>query len=207
MKLILSNEFRKKIVSVIHVYNEIEHETALLCNATGLKCVNGCGQCCLNEKIEASPIEFLPLAVHLFTKNVGEELLCNFDKYSGQKRCIFFSNDNYEVGKWACTVHRLRPLICRLFGFYGMVTKNGKVAFASCRKIKENYPDNYSSAVKYISEKAPHMFMYNYYLKINMLGHDYENKLMPINEAMKNALEIVFFEINKGNWFNSFQAN
>ena len=52
-----------KVASVKRVYRLLDKHIAQLQSDTGMHCPTGCGQCCKKPDIEASPVEFLPLAL------------------------------------------------------------------------------------------------------------------------------------------------
>ncbi|GGW59244.1 hypothetical protein DFQ11_1011029 [Winogradskyella epiphytica] len=65
----------KKVQLVEMLFYELEQEASKFKKASGLACVSGCGKCCTYPDIEASPLEFLPWAFHLFLHGEAEKTL------------------------------------------------------------------------------------------------------------------------------------
>ena len=64
----------KKVQQVEKLFRLAEKDVATFQQATSLKCKSSCGMCCLKPDIAASPLEFLPLAYHLYKKDLDKYL-------------------------------------------------------------------------------------------------------------------------------------
>ena len=60
-------------------------------NDRKLFCRSGCGQCCLHPGIEASVLEMLPLALHLYDTGLAESTLDALQQHDhDQTGCFFY---------------------------------------------------------------------------------------------------------------------
>jgi len=64
-----------KVRLVENLFDKLENEITNFQSATSLQCISGCGKCCTTPDIDASPLEFLPWAFHLFLNHKAEEML------------------------------------------------------------------------------------------------------------------------------------
>lgn len=56
----------QKVSKVEILFNDLDLEINSFQIATKLSCLPGCGKCCTHNQIDASPLEFLPWAYHIF---------------------------------------------------------------------------------------------------------------------------------------------
>ncbi|MEQ9287410.1 MAG: YkgJ family cysteine cluster protein [Cyclobacteriaceae bacterium] len=181
----------RKVRSVERLFERLDLEIAEFRGHTGLFCVQGCGKCCTKPDIDASPLEFLPYAFHLFLTKRAQEVL---DALNSEKSavCMLYaplSLDNPTNGQ--CGEYRHRGLICRLFGFGATKDKFGMLRLTTCKVIKEGQSESYSKANTMISEKLPVPIFSDYYMKLSQIDFKMGNMLMPINQALKTAIEEV----------------
>ena len=59
-----------KVRAVKREYLKLDREIANFTRQSGLHCIKGCGECCKKPDIEATPLEFLPLALKLFDEGI-----------------------------------------------------------------------------------------------------------------------------------------
>jgi Fe-S-cluster containining protein len=180
----------RKVQAVLRVFRTLSRRTDEFQKNTRVSCIKGCGACCTKEDIEASTLEFLPLAYHLFKQGRAMGLLETLSADQGPI-CIFFNRDENDSKPGKCTVHPYRGLICRLFGFSGTLDREGKIHYATCRHIKERDMEHFVSIDEAVGNErisipvGPH-----YYLMLNAV----DPSLMayhPINLAIKKAIETV----------------
>ncbi|MFI1745758.1 hypothetical protein [Thalassobellus sediminis] len=69
----MSIERRVKLVE--ELFNKLDLEISEFQNNSQLHCLTGCGNCCTNPTMEASPLEFLPWAFYLFLNEQAEDTL------------------------------------------------------------------------------------------------------------------------------------
>lgn len=182
---------KDKVLQVENVFATLDDDIARFQKATGLGCISGCGACCKKPDIEATVLEFLPLAYHLFKTNRDIEVLENLERINNTPPCTFFSTILPDNQTGLCTIYLHRGLICRLFGFSATKDKEGRPVLATCKIIKNELSDRYKQAVKAIDTGEFVPVMNQYYMKLLAIDHELGNKFYPINEAIKIAIEKV----------------
>jgi hypothetical protein len=94
---------------------------------------------------------------------------------------------------WGCRIYPVRGLICRLFGFSAVTDKNNKPKFAACRIIKASKPENSLKVNEFVAKGGKIPIIPNLYRKLSAIDPGLGNEFLPINQAMKKALEIIYF--------------
>ncbi|MDD3001020.1 MAG: YkgJ family cysteine cluster protein [Candidatus Riflebacteria bacterium] len=166
-----------------------EKETKAFKKRAGIDCLCHCSDCCYYEQIEATPLEFLPLAWHAYKLDLLEDWLDALEKH--ESVTCFFAR--FENGRWGCKIYHLRGMICRLFGFSGITDKNGKSKFAVCHSLKEKSPGVVEKAKEYVDKGGKMPLLCNFYRRLSAIDFVLANQYMPINQAIKKALELVYF--------------
>ncbi len=179
----------QKVTLIEQLFHQLEKETATFQNNTGLSCLSGCGRCCTHPDIEASPLEFLPWAFHLFLTGEAEKMLQILREIQ-TPTCV-----NYQpltvVGQGHCKTYKYRGLICRLFGYGANTDKYGKLRLATCKVIKEGQAENFASASEKISQGMSVPVFTEYYMQLNQIDFRLGNIIVPVNKALRMALEEV----------------
>ncbi len=150
---------------------------------TGWNCITGCGRCCLNPEVEASPLEMLPMAFKLQAEGTLEEWIHRLEDTS-QSHCLAYLPGE-GPGQGKCGQYETRPSLCRMFGVAGYYDKSHSLTLSICRDIKEEY------AIRQIPtnlkrEDVP--MMADWSLRLNSLHPDLLRHKMPINQALHEAL-------------------
>lgn len=179
----------RKVQLVENLFSKLEQESALFEKSSGLSCVSGCGKCCSYPNVEASPIEFLPWAFHLFLNGEAEKTIIQLNKTISPTCLIYKPLSIINQGR--CMNYEYRGLICRLFGFAANTDKYGNLRLATCKIIKEGQSDNYSSTVEAITKGLYVPVFTEYYIQLNQIDVKLGNIILPINKALKMALEEV----------------
>ena len=179
----------QKVTLIEQLFHQLEKETAAFQNNTALSCLSGCGRCCTYPDIEASPLEFLPWAFHLFLIGEADKMLQTLLE-TNTATCL-----NYKplsiVDKGNCKTYKYRGLICRLFGFGANTDKYGKLRLATCKTIKEGQSEKFLSASKNISNGLHVPVFTEYYMQLNQIDFHLGNIIVPVNKALRMALEEV----------------
>jgi len=156
-----------------------------------LKCLPGCGRCCTHSQVDASPLEFLPWAYQLYVKGEAHEVL----EALSEKTSNICHNYNpiglLEEGKGSCGTYDFRGLICRLFGYGANSDKYGKLRLATCKIIKEDQALAFQNAEKLIANGLPIPVFAQYYMRLSQIDYQLGNTIVPINTALKIAIEEV----------------
>ena len=182
----MSIERRVQLVEAL--FYQLEQETAQFQQASGIGCASGCGKCCTYPDIEASPLEFLPWAFHLFLNGEAEKMLDTLNK-TDSLTCLIFKSSSSTQGR--CTNYKYRGLICRLFGFAANTDKYGNLRLATCKIIKEGQTDRYNSTAEAITKGLHVPVFTEYYMQLNQIDFNLGNIILPVNKALKSALEEV----------------
>jgi Fe-S-cluster containining protein len=114
-------------------YNDLDDSVGRFQKTTGAACPEGCGICCTRFTPEILPVEAEYLAFWLLDHDPEKLILLARvpETHRPDDTCPLYRPDT----PWHCTVYRPRPLICRLFGFSGYLTKNGDWEFSDCRHM------------------------------------------------------------------------
>lgn len=179
-----------KVRSVQGVFNDLDKKIVRLKHNSGINCIAGCGACCLKPDIEANVLEFLPLAYNLFKNNQTNQLYDLLESRKNEPTCVFF-RPLQSHGKGFCGNYQYRGLICRLFGFSATKNKYGEKVMATCKSIKELYADKVAQISSDSSQKKHLPVISDFYQRLSCVDHHLANMYLPINEAMKKAIEIV----------------
>ena len=160
-------------------------------DSSKLGCVPGCGLCCFKADIDASVLEMLPFAYHLFKENKAAAFYETLLLRQHEPLCVLLSPVLTENKKGLCTIYKNRGLICRLFGFSAMLNKYHQPVLVTCKIIKESDPVNYLTAVNSIENGGYVPVISNYYQQMRNIEPELGIKMQPMNQAMKKAIEVV----------------
>lgn len=178
----------QKVNEVRKVYARLDKEIADFQQKSSLHCLSGCGECCKKPDIEATPLEFLPLALDLFDEGKAEIALEEIQS-KRDSLCYVFRPHITNFGG-LCNAYPNRGLICRLFGFTARRDKEGKPELVTCKLIKEQQNEAYNNAISSIKNGEKVVVMSDYYSRLAHVDHTM-TQFYPINEAMAKSLEMV----------------
>ncbi len=179
----------RRVQLVENLFYQLEQESAQFEQSSGISCVSGCGKCCTYPDIEASPLEFLPWAFHLFLNGEAEKTLIVLNKTHSSTCLIYKPLSIIDQGR--CSNYKYRGLICRLFGFAANTDKYGNLRLATCNIIKEGQTENYNSTAEAITKGLHVPVSTEYYMQLNQIDFHLGNIILPVNKALKMALEEV----------------
>ncbi len=180
-----------KVRAVEKLYKELQQAISQFQAETKLHCISGCGQCCQKPDIEATVLEFLPFAYHLYVNDKAFEWLDQMENRQHDTHCALFHPLHVNQQKGMCGEYAYRGLICRLFGFSASVNKYGQPVLSTCKIIKTEQAAAYQNANEAIQEGLSVPVMRNYYSKLTTIDHRLTEKLYPINQAILHAIETV----------------
>lgn len=180
-----------KVLRVEELFNRLEKEITAFKSETSLHCLTGCGKCCSKPDIDASPLEFLPWAFHLFLNGKAEEVLLELQHSSNSTCHIYRPLALLEEFNGSCSNYRYRGLICRLFGYAASRDKYGKLRLATCKIIKEDQVKNFNNTEEAISKGLYVPIFTDYYMQLAQIDYRLATTMLPINDALKRAIEEV----------------
>jgi len=171
-------------------FRHLEKEVAAFQQATGMSCLARCGHCCHHPDISATPLEFLPLAYHLYKTGQAEAWFERLGNETGQL-CPLLTPFLREGDLGFCGSYAHRGMICRLFGFSAMTDKTGAPRLASCKPLKEERPHLVARAAGYVAAGGKTPVMRDYYFRLMAIDPRLAERLLPIREAIRRALSEV----------------
>lgn len=178
----------EKVVAVEQVFTKLDREIAHFQSWSGLHCKRGCGKCCFKADIEATILEFLPFALHLYKNNHAEQWLEKIEQ-SDSSVCLILNPT--QSGAGLCSEYTHRGLICRLFGYSARTNKYDKKELVTCQLIKTEQRENFDKAEIEIANRAHVPVMSHYYMQLHSIDFELTKDFYPINTAIKRAIEVV----------------
>lgn len=186
----MSVERRVRLVEGL--FEQLDLEISVFQNKTKLHCLAGCGNCCTNPNIEASPLEFLPWAFHLFLNGKAEDTLKDLNTKEKHSVCHIYSPLNViDSTMGCCRNYKYRGLICRLFGYAATRDKYGQQRLVTCKIIKDNQKHLYQDTTEAINKGLYVPMFTDYYMQLSQIDFNMGNVIVPINKALKLAIEEV----------------
>lgn len=178
------------------VYREIDRKTLLFQLATGLRCLPGCGSCCESNHVEATVLECLPLANRIYRMKEEESILAFVDRkiMENDLRCILFRPDETISGHGRCAYYGYRPLVCRLFGFSARRDKFCRKEICLCRAVKDANREKSTKLLDSGDSIPDAPISQDSFIRIASLRPGLGFRLFPMNIALKNALEYLYWK-------------
>lgn len=171
------------------LYRELDVQIAKFQATTGLHCPPGCGQCCENPEVEATPLEMVPMALEMIRRGEAASWIDLITVAEAPGKCIFYQADNLIPGNGRCQMYLWRPTLCRLFGFAAVTDKSGQPKLAACVKHKQVFPENVAMADVAIANGFPIPRFRDWQTRIANIDAHWGYQRMPINVALKVAIE------------------
>lgn len=181
----------RKVRAVERLYERLDEEIKTFREASGIHCISGCGKCCTKPDIEASPLEFLPLAFQLFLQKKAEAFLEDLSSNKSPICMVYAPLSLADNAKGSCSTYAYRGLICRLFGYGASRDKLGELRLVTCKLIKEQQVSSYEKAVSLLKDHQYVPIFSDYYKNLMQIDFQLGNQILPINEAIREAIEAV----------------
>lgn len=180
----------RKVRAVEKLYHSLDQEIAKFQTQSPLKCISGCGACCQKSDIEATVLEFIPLAYHYLLENKAVEVRDKLKQEAGPT-CSLLKLAILGGTSGLCSQYQYRGLICRLFGYAASRDKWGQLRLVTCSKIKEGQAALYIETQERIKAGLKVPVMSQYYSRLSNIDPELSRKFYPVNEAIIRALEVV----------------
>jgi Fe-S-cluster containining protein len=178
------------------VYSDLEDQMAGFKRLARIDCLSKCQKCCETAKfVEASPLEMLPLSIHLWAKRKAEPLLEQLMKVDPEGPCILLNRDPSLPSKGGCRYYSLRPLTCRLFGFSAIVNKYGNPRIVLCKPLKEPNPGIEDLLNERIQEGLKVPVIPHFSRQVAFIDPNFGQRSYSINYSLRQALEIVGYRM------------
>ncbi|WP_291784777.1 YkgJ family cysteine cluster protein [Cecembia sp.] len=182
---------QEKSQEVRSIFDELDMEIRAFIGASNLSCIPGCGFCCSNPKVSASILEFLPLAFDLYEKGKADKALEILEMQGDNHYCILYKSMSKDNSLGFCSDYTNRGMICRLFGSSARKNREGKKEIITCKKIKEQKKELFEIAAEAVNEDMDVPSSSGAYSKLYNIDFQLTADQMPINEAIKKAIEAV----------------
>ncbi|MBI5495734.1 MAG: YkgJ family cysteine cluster protein [Deltaproteobacteria bacterium] len=174
---------------ILAVFQEMDDATARFAAATGLRCPDGCGACCQNPAVSATPAEMTPLALDLLARGEAEHAL-ERARAAENAWCIFHHHHGGDAGR--CSIYAVRPGVCRLFGFAGTRDKRGDPELAACWRLGEYRRDVMERAQDDVAAgRVPMPVFADWRRRLDQVDPSLSGPPVQINRALRLALERV----------------
>lgn len=174
------NHLHEIINAVNQLYDSLDQHTLQFSQASGIHCIAGCTHCCNNLKLEASVLEFLPLALHLYIHHEHDEVLTAIDQHPDY--CIGLARlRSHSSG--GCRYYDHRGLICRLFGTSAIHNKYNDLKLYTCHQIAAQP----QAASDVITPLNPPLAA-TYQNQLDFIDPAAANDYNPINISIKKAI-------------------
>lgn len=173
------------------LFDRLDTEISTFQSQTKLSCIAGCGKCCTTPDIDASPLEFLPWAFHLFLNHEANTTLDLLNSQSSNICHLYQPLTVTDNINGRCNDYHYRGLICRLFGYGASKDKYGQQRLVTCQIIKTGQKALYGSSIEQIKAGLEVPSFTDYYMNLAQIDFKLGNIIIPINDALKMALEEV----------------
>ncbi|GGZ19718.1 hypothetical protein GCM10007049_10290 [Echinicola pacifica] len=190
----------QKSQAVSALFEALDVETAAYHNRAALSCIIGCGKCCANPSVPATALEFLPMAMAAYHSGKAEELLDSIGENPEQSYCILLTTLSVDGSAGSCSQYKTRGLICRLFGSSAKKNKFGVKELITCKTLKEERAEEHLLTQKAISEGLAVPMSSHYYTQLYAIDPSMAGMQLPVNLAIKRALEevLAFYFYSEG---------
>lgn len=178
----------EKVLAVEQVFEKLDAEIKSFQSWSNLHCQWGCGKCCFKADIEASVLEFLPFAYHLYKNDLAFEWLEKL-KNTDSSICVILNPT--QPGTGLCSEYKHRGLICRLFGYSARTNKYGSKELVTCQTIKTEQAEAYKAANHNVTTGSDVPVMSNFYMQLHAIDFTMAQEFFPINQAIKRAIETI----------------
>ncbi len=185
----------EKISAVEALFKSLDAAINQFQTQTSLHCKWGCGKCCYKPDIEATILEFLPFALHLYRENKIDDW---YARMNGTESPTCQILNPTSLGAGLCSEYIHRGLICRLFGYSARTNKYSMKELVTCSIIKTEQATAFQKAEKEIDQNPAVPVMSNYYMQLHAIDGELSREFYPINEAIKKAIERVLHHFSYG---------
>ncbi|HPH02772.1 MAG TPA: YkgJ family cysteine cluster protein [Spirochaetota bacterium] len=160
--------------------SELDEALAVFSSRIDTSCPPGCITCCQYPDVQATVLEFLPLACRLLEEGRAESIL---DRIEHQPEtlpgCVFAD----ETG---CPVYQDRGLICRLFSASVRVDRLGRLEYVACSILHTRHG-------RHLPAETLPPVMSDWGLRLEAIDPVLGSHWYPVNEAIRRALEMVLY--------------
>lgn len=177
----------EKISAVEQLFAKLDAAIFRFQQTSGLQCPPGCGKCCFKPDIEATVLEFLPFAWHVYERGAADAWYASTKSATSQV-CVILNPQ--QQGQGLCSVYPYRGLICRLFGYSSRLNKYNRPELLTCGILRES--PSYQKITAAMEEGMMEVpVMRDYYMGLQGIDPLLGTERLPVNVAISRALETV----------------
>jgi Fe-S-cluster containining protein len=170
------------------LFDELDAVLFEFSRAINIACPHACIECCMNPVVQATVLEFLPLALRLYEDGSAEEVYVRLaDQASGcetSSGCVFASASG-------CLVYQDRGLICRLFSASVRLDRQGRSEFVACSILHARHG-------RYLEAGLLAPVITDWGHRLEAIDYGLGGHWYPLREAMRKALELVLYSNHLG---------
>ncbi|HDM08989.1 MAG TPA: YkgJ family cysteine cluster protein [Desulfobacteraceae bacterium] len=193
---------------VLNQYRKFDQIIKRFRKATGLSCPLGCSYCCHKWPVEATVLEVLPLAREIYRRGMEQEIMGLIEQRRAENNdtCVFLLPQEHARANGACSFYNWRPLMCRLFGFATRRNKRGDPELCSCKIIKKTDPASIKRAHMALRQGLTLPIYQDAFFTVASLDPARGYRRFPINLAIKEALEYLYWASPGGETYSNARA-
>jgi len=190
----------KIVDQVIDLYQRFDKIIERFKRVTNISCPKRCSYCCRHWWVEATVLEVLPLAREIYARGQEEAIMKQIQEKQTREDtlCVLLLPESNKEVEGYCAYYAWRPLMCRLFGFAARKNKHGDLEFCSCRIIREVNPWSVKRAEMALQGKLKLPVYQEAFMEIASLDTSRGYRRLPINLAIKEAIEYLYWKRPKG---------
>ena len=181
----------RKVRAVEKLFKTLEKDVQKLQEQTGIHCIENCIKCCTTSNIRATALEFYPLAYYLYKNGLADDVLTRLDQDQDHRICPVLNQLSINGTRLGCTFYEQRGLICRLFTYNYYTDKHDRRLIASCKAIKMEQARQVARANETLKSKPLGPKATAYYQRLQFIDFNEAQRLYPIGEAIKVAVETI----------------
>lgn len=180
-----------KVRAVEKLFKVLDKDIQKLKTHTGISCVENCIKCCTTPRIEATALEFYPLAYHLYKTGQADTILTKIEQINAPSICPSLNNLTIEGTRPGCSFYDHRGLICRLFSYNHSTDKYGRRRLSACKTIRIEQPAQLDLANKMLETRPIGPKASDYYSRLQIIDFHEAQRLYPIGDAVRIAIETI----------------
>ena len=189
-----------KVRAVERLFKVLDKDIHELRSQTGISCVKDCIKCCTTPRIEATALEFYPLAYHLYKTGRAGSILAKIEQTNAPSICPSLNSLSIEGIRPGCSFYEQRGLICRLFTYSYSTDKYARRRLNACKTIRVNQPEQLDKANKIMETRPLGPKASDYYSRLQIIDFYEAQRLYPIGEAVRIAIETILTNMHyRGN--------
>lgn len=189
-----------EVRAIERLFKVLDKDIQELRDQTGISCVENCIKCCTTPHIEATALEFYPLAYHLYKIDQAESILTKIEQNNNPSICPILNHLSIGGNRPGCLFYNHRGLMCRLFSYSYSTDKYGRRRMNTCKTIRMGHPEQLDKANEILGMRTLGPKASNFYSRLQIIDFYEAQRLYPIGDAVRIAIETIITNLHyKGN--------